>query len=123
MFFTRITCTGVVFESNKVSPLKSRFSVLVRMKDRPSGAHGDVVLVDDKAYVFYFTHPDRKSHGDAPLDSSGVIPYRLRRSSIQVAELVLENGTLVAKRDEPFNFFLPPQDEKTALHKKSSGSK
>ena len=30
-----------------------------RPEDRPSGAHGDVVVVGDKIYIFYFTHPAR----------------------------------------------------------------
>ena len=34
-----------------------------REDDKPSGAHGDVLVVGDKAYVFYFTHPGRTSHG------------------------------------------------------------
>ena len=31
-----------------------------RSEDKPSGAHGDVIIVNDKAYVFYFTHPEEK---------------------------------------------------------------
>lgn len=79
-----------------------------RNDDTPQGAHADVVVTGDKAYIFYFTHPGRKKHTDAgELDGNGNYPYAMRRSSIQVAELVLRNGTLTALRDEPFDFWLP----------------
>lgn len=78
-----------------------------RCEDGPSGAHGDVVVVGDKAYVFYFTHPDRKSHLEAQIDESGNIPYRLRRSSAQVAELLVKDGKLVADQSADFDFYLP----------------
>ncbi|EDM33983.1 hypothetical protein PBAL39_05863 [Pedobacter sp. BAL39] len=78
-----------------------------RREDGPNGAHGDVVVVGDKAYIFYFTHPGRKSHLEAPADRNGYIPFELRRSSIQVAELIFKDGTLVCDRDRPFDFYLP----------------
>jgi hypothetical protein len=78
-----------------------------RRDDGPSGAHGDVVVIGDKAYLFYYTHPGRTSHSDAPLNEDGGIPYRLRRSSIQVGKLVIEDGTLVCDRNDPFDFLLP----------------
>ncbi|MEN6308661.1 MAG: family 43 glycosylhydrolase [Anaerohalosphaeraceae bacterium] len=77
-----------------------------RPEDTPSGAHGDVVTVGDKAYVFYFTHPGRTSHIESPLDKNGNLPYALRRSSIQVAQLHIEKGTLVETRED-FDFYLP----------------
>ncbi|MES2829852.1 MAG: glycosyl hydrolase [Bacteroidota bacterium] len=77
-----------------------------RKEDGPVGAHGDVIVVGDKAYIFYFTHPERTSHGNAPEDDRGNIPYGLRRSSIQVAELVYKDGTLVCDRNQPFDFWL-----------------
>lgn len=79
-----------------------------RRDDGPSGAHGDVVVIDDRAYIFYFTHPGREAHTVAPWDEIGNIPYELRRSSIQVAELELIDGVLKVKdRDKPFTIFLP----------------
>jgi hypothetical protein len=78
-----------------------------RPDDTPSGAHGDVVVVDDKAYIFYFTHPGRKKHTESPPDSNGNIPYSFRRSSIQVAELKEGNGTLTCDPAADFNFWLP----------------
>jgi hypothetical protein len=79
-----------------------------RPEDTPSGAHGDVVVIGDQAYIFYFTHPGRKTHFTATLDEDGKYPYAEKRSSIQVAELVVENGILKVKdRDKPFHFYLP----------------
>lgn len=78
-----------------------------RIDDTPSGAHGDVVVVNDKAYVFYFTHPGRKRHTESPPDNNGNVPYSLRRSSIQVAELLNENGTLICNPAADFDFWLP----------------
>lgn len=83
-----------------------------RPEDTPSGAHGDVVVVNDRAYVIYFTHPGRKSHSDAPLDSYGNIPYSLRRSSIQCAPLTFEGGTLICNRTQDFDFYLPDQENR-----------
>lgn len=82
----------------------------MRPEDKPSGAHADVLVVNDKAYVFYFTHPGRSSHIDSPVDENGVLPYALRRSSIQVAPLEYRDGTLVCERDRDFDFYLPDMD-------------
>lgn len=79
-----------------------------RNEDGPSGAHGDVVITGGKAYVFYFTHPGRERHGKADPGANGIIPFELRRSSIQVAELIVEGGTLVCDRDKAFDFELKP---------------
>lgn len=78
-----------------------------RKDDTPNGAHGDVVVVGEKAYVFYFTHPGRKHHGESQADENGNLPYSLRRSSIQVAELTIQDNTLICDRDRPFDFWLP----------------
>lgn len=79
-----------------------------RKDDYPSGSHGDVVVVGDKAYIFYFTHPGRRFHTKDYHDNNGNIPYEMRRSSIQVAELELVNGELIVKdRDKPFGIYLP----------------
>jgi len=77
-----------------------------RPDDTPTGAHGDVIVVNDKAYIFYFTHPGREEHRKADNNAIGVLPYEMRRSSAQVAELKFENETLTAVRDEPFDFVL-----------------
>lgn len=80
----------------------------LRKDDTPSGSHGDIVVIGERAYVFYFTHPGRETHTKDSQDAIGNIPYELRRSSIQVAELEVTNGELSVKdRDKPFTIFLP----------------
>lgn len=79
-----------------------------RKDDYPSGAHGDVVVIDGQAYIFYFTHPGRRFHTKDYHDKNGNIPYEMRRSSIQVAELDVINNCLVVKdRNKPIFIYLP----------------
>ena len=75
-----------------------------RKADSPSGAHGDVLVFDDRAYIFYFTHPGRKAHVETLSDNSF---YDNHRTSIQVAPLTYESGTLKSDREKPFDFWLP----------------
>ena len=70
-----------------------------RIEDGPSGAHGDVLVTDSGVYVFYFTHPGRKNHLESPAGENGIIPFDLRRSSIQVAMLEWREGTLFCNRE------------------------
>lgn len=62
--------------------------------DNVIGQHPYVLINDDKAYIFYFTHPGRTSESVAD-------NYNARRSSMQVAELEYDNGTIVCDRDKP----------------------
>ncbi len=78
-----------------------------RPDDSPNGAHADVVVIRNRAYVFYFTHPGRRNHNETPMDVNGVVPYELRRSSIQVAPLTFKDGTLVCDHNSDFEFYLP----------------
>jgi len=102
-----------VYKSDDLENWKKQKSVILdkpsfRPEDTPSGAHGDVVVTGDKAYIFYFTHPGRKLHAEAEMDKNGNYPYDIRRSSIQVAELDVADGELIVKdRDKPFNIYLP----------------
>jgi lysophospholipase L1-like esterase len=70
--------------------------------DKVKGGHPDVVVSGDRAYVFYFTHPGRRS--DIPKDDL----YQQRRSSIQVAELEYKDGLLSCERDKPTFIELRP---------------
>ena len=67
-----------------------------RCEDGNRGHHADVLVMEDKAYIFYFVHPDQQREG-----------MEGRRSSLQVAELYVEEGQLRVRRDEPFDFYLP----------------
>ncbi len=53
--------------------------------DGAKGQHADVVVNGDRAWLFYFTHPDAEK----------------RRSAIQVAELRESGGVLTVDRDAP----------------------
>lgn len=64
-----------------------RFS---RPDDVGPGLHADVVVNAGRAWIFYFTHPDRPGQHHPTI--------RSRRSSIQVAELKLSNRRLTCDR-------------------------
>lgn len=66
--------------------------------------HADVVVCNENAYIFYFTHPffknkDRHSDGF-------VIGSEESRTCIQVAKLGYDGKTLTCDRDEPFELIL-----------------
>ena len=82
-----------------------------RFQDTPQGAHADVVVAGDKAYIFYFTHPGRKSHTETRNDESGNLPYQYRRSCIQVAPLTIQDGLLICDRNSDFDFYLPTEED------------
>lgn len=62
-----------------------------RVDDAGPGLHADVVVNAGRAWVFYFTHPDRHDPNLVGADP--------RRSSIQVGELVSGAGGLSCRRD------------------------
>ncbi len=62
-----------------------------RRDDVGPGLHADVLVDQDRAWIFYFTHPDRTGP-DHPT-------IRSRRSSLQVAELTVVDGELRCDRD------------------------
>ena len=63
--------------------------------DRTTARHGEIVVSNNRAYLYYFTHPGRIDEGK---DKDG---FDQRRSSIQVVELELRDGWLVANRNVP----------------------
>jgi len=65
--------------------------------DGVNGGHACVVVSNDRAFLFYFTHPGRAGT-IRPEDKDSL---ELRRSSIQVVELHYENGQLSCDRDAP----------------------
>lgn len=68
-----------------------------RTDDGTIGAHADVLVYKEHAYIFYFTHPEVSE--EQRNDPAFVWEYRHRRSSLQVAELRYENGELVCDRN------------------------
>ena len=72
--------------------------------DGVKGQHADVVISENRAYLFYFTHPDRGRAG------VGKDSTEHRRSSIQVVELTFrQDGTLACDRDTPTHIHLTPE--------------
>lgn len=64
-------------------------------QDGVIGQHPDVVVQDNKAYLFYFTHP-----GKTPANK-GIDNASTRRSVIQVSELTFDGEWLQTNRDQP----------------------
>jgi hypothetical protein len=64
--------------------------------DQAIGGHCDIVVDDDRAFVYYFTHPGRSKANPAAKGS-----FDDKRSVIQIAELHYANGEITCDRDEP----------------------
>lgn len=73
--------------------------------DTGIGAHADVVVdADDRAWIFYFTHPELPVDGSPPAPDAN-----LRRSTLHVTELVLAPyGRAICDRDAPAGIKLHP---------------
>lgn len=69
-----------------------------RADDGTIAAHADVLVYKESAYIFYFTHPEVSM--EERNDPAFVWEYRHRRSSLQVAELVVRDGRIVCDRDD-----------------------
>jgi len=64
--------------------------------DIPNALHANVVISNNRVYMYYFTHPGRIGA------DKGKDGYEQRRTSIQVVEIKLnEAGWLAANRNEP----------------------
>jgi hypothetical protein len=71
--------------------------------DASIGAHADVVVNAGRAWIVYFTHPERPV-GPAPAPGANT-----RRSTLHLAELVLApDGRLSCDRDAPALIHLHP---------------
>jgi beta-xylosidase len=71
------------------------------LDDQAIGGHCDVVVNNNKAYIFYFTHPGRRKDKSAAKGS-----FDDKRSVIQLAALKYENGEIICDRDAPVNIKL-----------------
>ena len=71
--------------------------------DGAIGGHCDVLVNNNKAYIFYFTHPGRVKSSPAPSSSIAA-----RRSVIQVAELEWKEGEIICDRNKPNFIALKP---------------
>jgi hypothetical protein len=78
-----------------------------RRDDRALGHHADVLVQGERAYIFYFTHPEEHRTADRPRPGfEDMVPYAARRTSLQAAQLVVRDGRLTCDRDEAFDFAL-----------------
>lgn len=68
-----------------------------RTDDNVIANHADVLVQNNNAYIFYFTHPERVP---------GITGGNPNRSSLQVAKLEVINGKLCCDRDKDFDFHL-----------------
>ena len=71
-----------------------------RRDDNDLGRHAGIAVAGDQAFVIYFTHPGRVLKDVAQKTSEGTTTHEFKRTSIQVAELGVEDGKLVAYRDK-----------------------
>jgi hypothetical protein len=63
--------------------------------DQAIGGHCDVVINNDKAYVYYFTHPGRRKDKPAARGAT-----EDKRSVIQLTELEYNNGEITCDRNK-----------------------
>ena len=71
------------------------------LDDGAYGHHADVVVQGDRAYIFYFTHPDQSASEHTGVSNS-------RRSTLHVAELHYEDGSIVTDRNAAVRILLDP---------------
>ncbi|MEP6746752.1 MAG: family 43 glycosylhydrolase [Bacteroidota bacterium] len=74
------------------------------LDDQSIGGHADVVVNNNRVFLFYFTHPGRRK--DKPA-ARGTLEDK--RSLIQLTELIYENGELVCDRNKPVFIKLTPE--------------
>ena len=77
-----------------------------RKDDGANARHADVQVNAGRAFIFYFTHPEWDGQEQYGIDE--MHPFHVKRTSLQVAELEVENGILVCDRDKAFDFTLRP---------------
>jgi hypothetical protein len=91
-----------VYKSNDCAKFERNGRILEvpgkRPDDNARGGHAGVAVCGDRAFVIYFTHPGRVD-GKAAESSPGTMTAESNRTSIQIAELGVEDGKLVAYRD------------------------
>ena len=75
-----------------------------RTDDGTIGGHAAVEVQGDRAFIFYFTHPDWDRTRTYAVHETQ--PYAVKRTSIQVAELEIQDGILTCDRNRMFDFTL-----------------
>lgn len=64
------------------------------------GQHPDIIILNDRAYMFYFVHPGRRLFDKPNFNYNNTMPFEYKRSSLQVAELEVVDGQLRCDRDK-----------------------
>lgn len=72
-----------------------------RTEDSPWASHADVLVVRDRAYILYFTHPGCKALEDRSAT------FATRRTVLQAAALEIRDGKLTCDRNAPTQWYLP----------------
>ncbi len=72
--------------------------------DEVKGGHADVIVNNDRAYIFYFTHPGRT---EGVKDDN----YDTRRTSIQLGELIFKDNKITCNRNLPVDIKLITQNK------------
>ncbi len=94
----------VYYSDDLISWTKQKSRILqeggTREDDGVIANHADVAVCGGRAYIFYFTHPERKG---AMLDDT---KPEERRTSIQAAELEIRDGMIVCDRNKEFEMEL-----------------
>jgi len=70
----------------------------MRNDDNEQGRHADVKIVDDRAFIFYMTHPGRIYKDGTEVDETNLVRYQ--RSSLQMAELEYQDRKIVCNRNK-----------------------
>jgi len=70
----------------------------MRNDDNEQGRHADVKVVNDRAFIFYMTHPGRIYKDGKEVDEANLVRYQ--RSSLQVAELEYQDRKIVCDRNK-----------------------
>ena len=103
-----------VYRSSDAENWQRQAGILRAGGSRPDdvgiGRHADVLTVDGHAYAFYFTHPGRARNEEPEETEDGSIPYRQRRSSLNVVELLVRDNVLTCDRDAPVELCLESRD-------------
>ncbi len=73
-----------------------------RTDDGWYGQHPDVVILNDRAFIFYFVHAGRMLFDKPNFEQSynQTAPFEWKRTSLQVAELEVIDGKLICDRDK-----------------------
>ena len=71
-----------------------------RTLDQGFGHHADIVVRDDRAFIFYFCHPFAGEKGCGAEDNTRNFTVKERRmAAVQAAELFIKDGELACDRN------------------------